>query len=102
MATQLKASSKRPRVESSTGAASQAPTSGDPIAEEYVDPTAAVDPPPTSSSSDASLRSMLETVMTIQAAQGQILVDVLTELQALHAYLASARRSPPPPFDDES
>ena len=45
--TQMKASSKRPRV----------------------DPTTAVDPPP-SSSSDASLRSMLDTVMTVQAAHG--------------------------------
>ena len=40
--------------------------------------------------------------MTIQAAHGQLLVDVLTELQALRAELASFRRSPPPPpFDDE-
>ena len=40
--------------------------------------------------------------MTIQAVQGQILVDVLMELQALRADLASSKRSPPPPFDDES
>ena len=41
--------------------------------------------------------------MTIWAAHGQILVDVLAELQALQADLASARHSsPPPPFDDES
>ena len=40
--------------------------------------------------------------MTIQAVQGQILVDVLTELQALRVDLVSSRRSPPPPFDDES
>ena len=40
--------------------------------------------------------------MTVQAAHGKILVDVLMELQALHADLASSRRSPPPPFDDES
>ena len=41
--------------------------------------------------------------MTIQAAHGQILLDVLTELQALRADLAGARRSsPPPPFDNES
>ena len=49
----MKASSKCPRVESSTGA-SKPPTSSDPTAKEYVDPTAAVDPPLTSSS-DASL-----------------------------------------------
>ena len=40
--------------------------------------------------------------MTVQATHGQLLVDVLTELQALRADLASARRSsPPPPFDDK-
>ena len=41
--------------------------------------------------------------MTVQAAHGQILLDVLTELQALHADLVGARQSSPPPlFDDES
>ena len=63
-AAQMKASSKRPRVESSTGDASQPPPSGDLFAEEFVNPTAAVDPP-LSSSSDASLQSMLDTVMTV-------------------------------------
>jgi len=62
-ATQSKASSKRPRVESSTGVASRPPSS-DPTAEEYVDPTAAMDPPP-SSSNDSSIRSMVDIVMTI-------------------------------------
>ena len=101
-ATQMKASSKRHRVESSTGDASRPPSSGDPSAKEFVNPTTAVYPPP-SSSSDSSIRSMLDTVMTIQAALGQILLDVLTELQALLADLAGAQQSsPPPPFDDES
>ena len=101
-ATQMKASSKRPKVESSTSDASQLPSLGDPIAKEYVYPTAAADPPP-SSSSDSSIQSMLDTIMTIQAAHGQILLDVLMELQALRADLAGARRSsPPPPFDNES
>ena len=64
--------------------------------------TVAVDPPP-SSPRVASLQSILDTVMTIQVAHGQILVDVLAELQALRANLESARHStPPPPFDDES
>ena len=86
----MKASSKRPRVESSSGAALPPPpsSSGDPIAEEYVDPVAAVDPPP-SSLSDSSIRSMLDTVMTVQTAHGQLLVDVLTKLQALRADLRS-------------
>ena len=80
-AAQLKASSKCSRVESSTGAAPRLPSS-DPTAEEFVDPTAAVDPP-ASSLSDSSLRSMLNTIMTVQAAHGQHLLDVFTELQAL-------------------
>ena len=45
---------------------------------------------------------MLDTVKTVQAAHGQILVDVLTEFQALHVDLVSARWSPPPPpFNDD-
>ena len=62
-AAQLKASSKHPRVESSKGAAS-IPPSGDPTAGDFVNPIAVMDPPP-SSSSDSSIRSMLETVMTV-------------------------------------
>ena len=54
---QLKASSKRPHVESSTGDASRAPPSSDPSTKAYVDPTAIVDPPP-SASSDSPLRAM--------------------------------------------
>ena len=46
---------------------------------EFVDPTVAVEPP-TSSSSDDSILSMLDTIMTVQAAHGQLLLDVLTEL----------------------
>ena len=98
----MRASSKRPIVESSIGAATQPPSSGDPTAEAYVNPTAAIDPPP-STSGDSSIQSMLDTVMTVQVAHGQILVDVLTKLQALHADLASVWLStPPPPFDYES
>ena len=106
-AAQMRASSKRPRVESSSGIALPPPPSfGDLTADEYVDPTAAATPPP-STSDDSSIRRMLDTIMTVQAAHGQLLVDVLTELQDLRADLcadlASFRRSPqPPPFDDES
>ena len=97
----MKTSSKCPRVESSIGAASQPPSSGDLTTEEFVNPTAAVDPPP-SSSSNSSIRSMLDTIMTVQAAHGQLLVDVFIELQALCVDLASVwRSSPPPPFDDK-
>ena len=101
-AAQMRANSKCPRVESSSVAPPPPPSLGDPTGEEYVDPIVVVNPPSTSSSSNASLRSMLKPVMTVQVAQGQILVDVLTELQALRVNLASSRRSPPPSFDDES
>ena len=60
----MKASFKRPRVESSISAASHPYSSGDPTAEEFVDPTATVDPPP-SASGDSSIQSMLDIVMTI-------------------------------------
>ena len=97
------ASSKCPRVESSSGVAPHPPpSSSDPIADEYVDPTATAAPPP-STLNDSSIRRMLDIVMTVQVAHDQFLVDVLTKLQALHADLASFRQSPPPPpFDDES
>ena len=99
----MRASSKRHKVESFSGVAPPPPpSSGDPTAEEYVDPTAAVEPPP-STSGDSSIRSMLDTIMTVQATHGQLLVDMLTGLLALHVDLVSIRRSPPPPsFDDES
>ena len=60
----MKASFKRPRVESSISAASHPHSSGDPTAEEFVDPTTVVDPPP-SASNDSNVRSMLDTVMTV-------------------------------------
>ena len=98
----MRASSKCHKVESFSGVALPPPPSlGDPTAEKYVDLITVAAPPP-STLDDSSIRRMLNTVITIQAAHGQLLVDVLTELQALCANLASFRRSPPPPpFDDE-
>ena len=97
-ATQIRASSKRPRVKSSSGVPPPPPFSGDLTADAYVDLTAVVDPLP-STSNDSSIRCMLDTVMTVQATHGQLLVDVLTELQALRAKLESFRWLPtPPPF----
>ena len=79
-----------PPPPSSTGAAI-AETSG---------ATAAVIPPPTTLD-DSNIRRTLDHVLTVQAAQGQILVDVLDEIRGLQADLAWFRRSSlPPPFDD--
>ena len=44
---------------------------------------------------------MLDHVLTVQATQGQILVDVLDEIRGLRADLARFRSSSSPlPFDD--
>ena len=60
----MKASSKCHCAESSLGVASHPPSSGDPTAKEFVDPTAAVDPL-SSTSGDSSIWSMLDTNMTV-------------------------------------
>ena len=57
------------------------------------------DVPPPTTSDDSDIRRTLDHVLTVQAAHGQILVDVLDEIRALRAELAQFRRSsPPPPF----
>ena len=73
----------------STGAAAE--TSG----------AAAADVPPPTTSDDLDIRCTLDHVLTVQAAQGQILVDVLDEIHGLRADLAWFQSSSsPPPFDD--
>ena len=57
------------------------------------------DVPPPTTSDDLDIRHTLDHVLTVQAAQGQILVDVLDEIRGLRADLAWFRRSSPP-FDD--
>ena len=62
---------------------------------------AATDVPPPTTSDDSDIRRMLDHVLTIQVAQGQILVDVLDEIRGLRADLARFQSSSsPPPFDD--
>ena len=103
-AAQMRASSKCATVDSSSGVAPppSPPSSSDPTVDVYVDSTAAA-APPLFALDVSSIRRTLDTVMTVQAAHGQLLVDVLTKFQALHAKLASFRQSSlPPPFDDES
>ena len=58
-----------------------------------------VSPPTTSDDSD--IRRTLDHVLIVQAAHGQILVDMLDEICGLRAELAQFQRSSlPPPFDD--
>ena len=81
MDAQMQASSKRPRVESSSSALPPPPlsSSGDPATDAFIDPTDVADPPPFASDVSSICRT-LDTIMTIQTAHGQFLVDVLTEL----------------------
>ena len=46
------------------------------------------DVPPPTISDDLDIRRMLDHVLTVQAAHGQILVDVLDEIRGLRAELA--------------
>ena len=96
----MRASSKCPRVEFSGVAPPPPSFTGDTTTEEFVDPAAAAVPPPYTSN-DSDIRRMLEIIMTVQAAHGQLLVDMIDELRALRVDLEHLRRSPPPPpFDD--
>ena len=54
---------------------------------------AAADVPPPTTSDDSDIRRTLDHVLIIQAAQGQILVDVLDEIRGLRADLARFRSS---------
>ena len=61
----------------------------------------AADVPPPTTSDDSDIRRTLDHVLTVLAANGQILVDVLDEIRGLHVELAQFQRSSlPPPFDD--
>ena len=59
------------------------------------------DVPPPTTSDDSDIRHTLDHVLTVQAAHGQNLVDLLDEVHALRVELAHFRRSPSPlPFND--
>ena len=78
-----------PPPPSSTGAA------------ETSDAAATTDVPPPTTSDDFDIQRTLDHVLTIQAAQGQVLVGILDEIRGLRADLARFRSSlSPPPFDD--
>ena len=61
----MRASSKRPRVETSGVAPPHPSFISDTTAEESVDPVAATTIPPPSTSDDSDIQRMLETVMTV-------------------------------------
>ena len=62
---------------------------------------AATDVLPPTTLDDSDIRRTLDHVLTVQAAQGQVLVEILDEIRGLRADLARFRSSSsPPPFDD--
>ena len=94
-AAQLRVAPSRPRGASSSGVppppsstgTAAAATSG--TAAAATSGTAAdADVPPPTASDDSDIRCTLDHVLTVQVAQGQILVDVLDEIHALRAELA--------------
>ena len=87
-ATHMRAAPSRPRGVSSSAVPPPPSSIG-----------ADADVPPPIASDDSDIRRTLDHVLTVQAAHGQILVDVLDEIRALRAELAQFRRSStPPPF----
>ena len=95
-AAQLRVPPSRPRGASSSSVPPP-PSSTSTAAAEPSGAAADADaafPPPTATD-DSDIRRTLDHVLTVQAAQGQILVDVLDEIRALRAELTQFR---PPPF----
>ena len=77
------------------------PPSSTSVAAAETSSVAAADVPPPTTLDDSDIRRTLDYVLTVQAAQGQILVDVLDEIRGLRADLARFQSSSsPPPFDD--
>ena len=77
------------------------PPSSTGVAETSGAAVATTDVPPPTISDDSDIRRTLDHVLTVQAAQGQILVDVLDEIRGLRVDLARFQSSSSlPPFDD--
>ena len=98
-AAHLRVAPSRPRGASSSDVPPPPFSTGADAAETSGAATADANVPPPTTSDDLDIRRTLDHVLTIQAAHGQILVDVLDEIYALHAELAQFRHSStPPPF----
>ena len=95
-AAQLRVAPSHPRGASSSGVPPPSSSIGTAAAETLgAAADADADVPPLTASNDSDIRRTLDHVLTVQAAQGQILVDVLDEIRALRAELAQFQ---PPPF----
>ena len=92
-AAQLRVAPPRTRDASSSSVPPSPSSTGTTVAETFGATDANV-PPPTPLD-DSNIHRMLDHVLTVQAAQGQILVDVLDEIRTLRVELAQFG---PPPF----
>ena len=89
------------RVASSSSVSPPPSSTGAAAAETSFAAAAVADIPPSTTSDDSDIRCTLDHVLTVQAAQGQILVDVLDEIRGLRAdFVRFQSFSSPPPFDD--
>ena len=86
-AAHLRVAPSRPRGASSSGVPPPPSSTGVDVAETS-GATANDDVPPLTTSNDLDIRCTLDHVLTVQAAHGQILVDMLDEIRALRAELA--------------
>ena len=90
-----------PSVSRGASSSSVPPPPSSTSAVETFGAAAATDVPPPTTLDDSDIRRTLDHVLTVQAAQGQVLVDILDEIRGLRADLAWFQSSSsPPPFDD--
>ena len=99
-AAHLRVGSTRPRAEPSS-VVLPPPSSIGVAAETSGTAAATTDVPPPTTSDDSDIQRTLDHVLIVQAAQEQILVDVLDEIRGLQVDLARFQSSSSPsPFDD--
>ena len=84
----LRVGSTRPRDESFGVVPPPSPSTGADTTEASGTAATDADVPPPITSGDSDIRRTLDHVLTVQVAHGQILVDVLDEIRALHVELA--------------
>ena len=72
-----------PLVSRGASSSNVPPPSSSTVAVETSGAAAATDVPPPTTSDDSDIRRTLDHVLTVQAAQGQILVDILDKIRGL-------------------
>ena len=90
-ATHLRADPSRPRGASSGVVPPPPSSTGANAAETSGAAATDVDVPPSTTLNNSDIRRTLDHVLTVQAAHGQILVDVIDEIRGLRAELAQFR-----------